>query len=65
MPTVIVQEENLMIRSDFTDMYNKWLQELVNIEKKLLLKAKEIQQFQSSLYKEAEVVSWLGSASRV
>lgn len=57
MSVGVENEGCIMITSSFTEMYNKWLHELTNIETNLVCKAKEIQQLQNSLNNEAENVT--------
>lgn len=57
MSVNVDNEGYIMVTSSFTEMYNKWLHELTNIETNLVCKAKEIQQLQNSLSSEAENVT--------
>lgn len=44
---------------DFTNMFNKWLKELVEIENSLIKKAEDTQALQSTLNEDADTVMLL------
>jgi len=49
-------EDELKTAAEFTEKYNKWYRELVNIEEDLLSKADLIQSLQNTLNVEANTV---------
>lgn len=56
MSVIQNNDDEHMTTVDFSNMYNKWLEELVLIEKNLMLKANEVQKLQCNLNQETETV---------
>lgn len=65
MPTVSSNDGNSLTVCDFTNTYNKWLTELVNIENNLVKKAEDTQALQSALNEDADTVNTRYSPSSV